>query len=1473
MTVVGTAEILIFPVLKKFGDIGAQINKQLEGVGLAATGAAGQLGTAGQSASRLEAGLGGAGAAAAGAGGKLGSAEKATRGLSGGLGDTAGAAGRAGGALRTASKDTTTWGLGIAGAADKAKGFAVEATKLTSIIGVAGVAAALYKGTQDANRFDAELAKVSTQAGVSANKLEDLKIGVLHIAGKIGSDPDSLAESLFHVESNFSSMGISSEKALSLVETAAKGARVGGADLVDVTNALTAAVAAQIPGVQNLDEAMGYLNATVGSGDMSMQDLANAFGTGAVAVVKGYGLSIKDVGAALAVFGDNNIRGAQAGTQLRVAVQALAVPAKAGKAALEQLGLSQDTLAKDMQKGGLNAAVTDLHNRLKAAGISAQQQGQILTEAFGKKAGTGVNILIDQFDRLESKYPELEEGATKFGDAWAGTQATTKQKIAELKGSFDSLLINIGTATQGVQGRLAGAAAGGLQKLSMGAAAFANSAAGNGTTTSPNKWVGQVELAGVRARAEMERLNKTLGDAKKIVSDLAPTFGMVAAAVGGALIVGLHAFEGVIGLAAQHTTLLKTALITIASIMIANKVATLALTAAHAAANIVFLITDVRTSSMTVALGANSAAKTQNLIGTRLLTSAYNSSLASVVRATAAFVVSNVTMKEGALTTRLWAGAMALFNAVMSVNPVVLIVVGIIALGVALYEAYRHITPFREAVQAVGRALETAGKAVAHVAVAFGHDLVVAFRAVEGAAGVVGRFFVRIYNDVKHWLGVALDFVKTWWPVLAVVMTGGAALIPVLIIKYWRQILDFTVRIFTDVKDLVTRIFKDVYNAVASVVTAVVDFVGRHWRLLLVIIGGPIGLIIVLIVNAKDKIAAAFFDMWNSVSGFAVRMWHDVSGDFSKLWSEVSAIAVRIWHDVSSPFVRLGTDVAGIATGIWRDVAGAITGLWRDATNIAARIWHEVAGAFTSLWREVSGVMTNLWHDAVRIISDLLRDAVGLATRIWHEATSPFVSLWHEASGAVTSLWHEATGTLSNLWRDATGLAARIWHDVSSPFTSLWHEMTTTASNLWKDVTGWFERIKNDITNSVKTATGWIKGAWDGLKEIFKAPINFLINPVYNSGIRSVWNAFAPIVREDPLPHVNGFAEGGPITGGRPGRDSVLAMLMPGEHVWTAAEVAAAGGQQAMFALRRLFGGGRQARGIGMADGGDTSILGKIGNAILHPIDALEALGSGTLDVLGTAVHWVRGALADAAQAAFIPIRAAVNGTLGTGEDWKGAAGRLAERPMDAIVNLLRGQDGKDKAAAATAPVAAAPTGDIQAYAMQLLTQHGWANQWNAFNALEMGEAGWNPAALNRSSGAYGLAQALPASKYDSYGNRNDYHVQLRWMLDYIGQRYGSPANAYSTWLSRDPHWYDQGGPLRPGLTLAANGTGRDEWVVPKSAVTVADRRAAGVTLTLNIDARGSSDPATVERAVRKASADLVATLDQMLQQGVGGGA
>jgi len=310
-------------------------------------------------------------------------------------------------------------------------------------IGAAALGAA-YESIKMAAEFQSNMALLGTQAGASKQQIAYLSNGVLSLAGQVGFSPNSLSEALFHVESSFASIGIKGPQALDILKIAAEGAAVGHADLVDVQNALDAAIASGIPGVQNYSQAMGALNAIVGSGDMTMQDLADALGSGVLAVVKGYGLTLNDVGAALATFGDNNIRGKVAATDLRMAVQAMAVPAATAAADLKRFGMSATTLSEDMQKGGLKLALNDLVGRMKKAGVTGTETGQVLTDMFGKKAGSGLAVLVDQIDRLNSKYPELTKGATGFGAAWAATQATFSQRLKQLEAGFQALATRIG---------------------------------------------------------------------------------------------------------------------------------------------------------------------------------------------------------------------------------------------------------------------------------------------------------------------------------------------------------------------------------------------------------------------------------------------------------------------------------------------------------------------------------------------------------------------------------------------------------------------------------------------------------------------------------------------------------------------------------------------------------------------------------------------------------------------------------------------------------------------------------------------------------------------------------------------------------------------------------------------------------------------------------------------------------------------
>lgn len=93
--------------------------------------------------------------------------------------------------------------------------------------------------------------------------------------------------------------------------------------------------------------------------------------------------------------------------------------------------------------------------------------------------------------------------------------------------------------------------------------------------------------------------------------------------------------------------------------------------------------------------------------------------------------------------------------------------------------------------------------------------------------------------------------------------------------------------------------------------------------------------------------------------------------------------------------------------------------------------------------------------------------------------------------------------------------------------------------------------------------------------------------------------------------------------------------------------------------------------------------------------------------------------------------------------------------------------------------------------AKSLVAARGWNTaQFRCLVKLWARESGWNHRAGNRSSGAYGIPQALPAHKMASSGRdwRTNPRTQIRWGLGYIKQRYGSPCRAWAHFQSH--RWY-----------------------------------------------------------------------------------
>lgn len=90
---------------------------------------------------------------------------------------------------------------------------------------------------------------------------------------------------------------------------------------------------------------------------------------------------------------------------------------------------------------------------------------------------------------------------------------------------------------------------------------------------------------------------------------------------------------------------------------------------------------------------------------------------------------------------------------------------------------------------------------------------------------------------------------------------------------------------------------------------------------------------------------------------------------------------------------------------------------------------------------------------------------------------------------------------------------------------------------------------------------------------------------------------------------------------------------------------------------------------------------------------------------------------------------------------------------------------------------------------IQVLSQWHSTREFECLSVMWERESHWNPKAHNKSSGAFGIAQFLPATwgNYKLPFKPTDPKVQIKAGLRYITKRYKTPCQAWKFWKR---HYY-----------------------------------------------------------------------------------
>ena len=349
-------------------------------------------------------------------------------------------------------------------------------------------------------------------------------------------------------------------------------------------------------------------------------------------------------------------------------------------------------------------------------------------------------------------------------------------------------------------------------------------------------------------------------------------------------------------------------------------------------------------------------------------------------------------------------------------------------------------------------------------------------------------------------------------------------------------------------------------------------------------------------------------------------LWNRVVESFNGMVAGVQGW----WRDVTAAFAAVGQAISdwwnGVVAPLFNAVIGFVRGQLTAAftwflSNVIRPVWNGVTGVIRSAWTAVSGVLNAVISFIRTVFSAAftwLRDTV--IRPVWNTVTAIISGAWTAISGVFNSV-------ISSI---RTGLSTAFTWLRDNVIRPVWDRISSIIKNVWeKGVKPVFTTLSDFITKTIPkafdTGVAAIKKAWEGIQEVAKAPVRFVINTVINDGLIAGFNNLARPLGVKELGRVAlpaGFADGGYTGPG--GKYQPAGIVHAGEYVFTKEQTRKAGVGNLAALANSLTG---YARG-GIVNPLKTMALTQGYNRVHKGIDLAAAVGTPVHATQGGRVTW-----------------------------------------------------------------------------------------------------------------------------------------------------------------------------------------------------------------------------------------------------------